>query len=247
MLLQRIEEASLNSWPALQQVLLDGWLLRFSNGYTKRANSVNPLYVFSMEADEKVDICEKFYAEMDLPTIFRLTSISPSADLDQLLERRGYRKIDPTLVLHLDLSEHIFEPTPSALLRCEELEEWMDIFSKFSGSAVEKHQIHKKLLQAIPWQRFLASLSSSGAIVACGLGVLENEFFGLFDLVTDPERRRMGFARQLIHSMLNWAQKNGGLHAYLQAERRNEAALNLYANFGFQEAYHYWYRIRQSR
>jgi hypothetical protein len=30
LLKQRIEEVSLNSWPALQQILFDGWVLRFS-------------------------------------------------------------------------------------------------------------------------------------------------------------------------------------------------------------------------
>ena len=37
------EELSLNSHPAIQTNYYDGWLLRFGNGYTARANSVNML------------------------------------------------------------------------------------------------------------------------------------------------------------------------------------------------------------
>ena len=78
----RLEEVSLNSWPVLQQILFDGWILRFSRGYTKRANSVNPLFGSSMDVDEKVDVCEKLYAEKGSilsfvlrPSLHRPTSI----------------------------------------------------------------------------------------------------------------------------------------------------------------------------
>lgn len=41
--MRTIAEISLNAWTCLQQNLDDGWILRFADRDTKRANSVNPL------------------------------------------------------------------------------------------------------------------------------------------------------------------------------------------------------------
>ncbi|MDY7075430.1 MAG: GNAT family N-acetyltransferase [Chloroflexota bacterium] len=244
MLLQRrIEEVSLNSWPALQQILFDGWILRFSEGYTKRANSVNPLFASSMDVDEKINTCERLYAERGLPTVFRLTPFSSPAGLDGVLEGRNYQKVAPTSVLRLDLNDRIVRPSPAAELRHERLDDWLDVFCRFGESSVDKHQTHKRILQAIPGKRFLASLVDSGQVVACGLGVLENGYLGLFDLITDPQRRNEGYGTQLVSSLLGLAQEEGCLHAYLQVVNRNAPARRLYAKLGFQEVYPYWYRV----
>jgi len=41
-----IKEQTMNVWPSLQTILLAGWIIRMAGGYTKRANSVNPIYSF---------------------------------------------------------------------------------------------------------------------------------------------------------------------------------------------------------
>jgi hypothetical protein len=61
---------------ALRELFLDGWLLRFSEGGTIRANSVNPLWPGTRVAAEKILACEAIYAAQGQPAIFRLRACS---------------------------------------------------------------------------------------------------------------------------------------------------------------------------
>ena len=67
-----LEEISANGHVALNVMQYDGWLLRFSNGYTSRANSVCVLYPSTKPVEEKIAYCEKCYAKQGSPTILRL-------------------------------------------------------------------------------------------------------------------------------------------------------------------------------
>src|SRR5580693_6740913 len=84
----QLEELSINAWPSLQTLVYDGWVLRFADGYTKRANSSNPLYEGVLDVDEKIDACEKLYSGRRLDTVFKLTTASHPADLDRILSAR---------------------------------------------------------------------------------------------------------------------------------------------------------------
>ncbi|MFN2133947.1 MAG: GNAT family N-acetyltransferase [Anaerolineae bacterium] len=109
-LAEQIEAASLDAWPALEQIAYDGWILRFSDGYTKRANSVNSMYEAKLqsgtvETETKVQFAEQCYRDRGRPAIFRITPFSVPRDLDAFLEQRGYVQLDPTRVMVLDLAD----------------------------------------------------------------------------------------------------------------------------------------------
>ncbi|MBK9746473.1 MAG: hypothetical protein IPO91_06785 [Chloroflexi bacterium] len=72
--IQTIELISMRAWPALEEVDYDGWRLRSAKGYTGRANSVYPFSAGMVALDEKIDHCERFYAERGLKTRFKLTA-----------------------------------------------------------------------------------------------------------------------------------------------------------------------------
>jgi GNAT superfamily N-acetyltransferase len=242
---RRIEESALNAWPALQQTLYDGWILRFSSGYTKRANSVNPLYPPTIDVGKKVSFCETCYAEHGLPAIFRITPYAPE-DLDQTLAAHGYERIDTTLVLHLALDRKegaIFKANAPEKIHAHTLDDWLAIFCQLKSAQLDTHQTHREILTAIPGKCHFASLAVAGQAVSCALGVLEGAFFGLFDVVTAPGHRNKGYGTSLLTAMLAWASKNGAQHAYLGVVKVNSPARHLYDKLGFRELYRYWYRI----
>lgn len=245
MLNRRVEEAGLNAWPSLQQILYDGWILRLAGGYTKRANSINPLYGDTLDLEKKIAACEQVYSSQNLPAIFRLTSFGTPAGLDEALARRSYRKADLTLVMHRELGAENLQSYPDPIEIAEmEMEDWLKLFCCLKEAELEQHQTHRAILEKIPGQTLFAALKDKGNEVACGLGVMENGFFGLFDLVTHPARRNQGYGTKLVAHMLGWARENGASHAYLQVVAANTPARQLYTKLGYQELYHYWYRLK---
>ena len=93
-----LEELSLIALPALQTVLVDGWVVRFAAGYTRRANSVNPLYPARRELVDSVAACETLFDQQGLRRVFKLTPAAEPAGLDDFLAARGYAREAATSV-----------------------------------------------------------------------------------------------------------------------------------------------------
>lgn len=239
----------------MQQVLLDGWLLRFAQGFTKRANSVVPLYPGEQPPDEqpladKVRFCENLYARERLKTIFRLTSIGGGhAALDDFLASRGYRQQDATDVLTRSLDRPapgLQATAPSSMqprLCLLPIERWLDVYGDLTGMPPTARALHGAILRGIPLPCAYAVIGTAEAPLACGLAVLEQDLVGLFDVVTHPGARRAGHGTELVEGLLSWARDNGARRAYLQMVSANQAARALYDRLGFATLYHYWYRI----
>jgi ribosomal protein S18 acetylase RimI-like enzyme len=242
----RIEEQSLNAWPALETYLYDGWLLRFSNGYTKRANSVNALYPGILPLDEKIAFCETQYRERGLLPTFRLTDFAQSAELDAELARHGYRRFDETSVQVLDLSWSGAMGSERAYMLPDRsgLESWLGTFHALNP-ARRNVATHAQLLAKAFGRKCPMVLMAGDETVACGLGISDNGYFGLFDIVTDAAQRRKGYGRELTESLIAWGIQDYAHTAYLQVMTDNEPALALYAQLGFKELYRYGYRVPQ--
>ncbi len=242
-MIRLIEELSFNAWPSLQTLHYDGWVLRFSNGFSKRANSVNPLYDSTIDLDEKISHCERVYREKGLKTIFKLTDISCPEHLDEALANRGYEVHDPVSVQVLELGD----ATDGSHGECEILDRatdaWLNAYCAMDKRAAENRATLEKMLDAIIPRRAFFSLRDEGRIIACAMAVLDGGFAGLFNIVVDEAKREKGYGKKLMSSVLAWAAENGARAAYLQVLKDNNSANSIYRKLGFHEVSRYWYRI----
>lgn len=238
---REIEEAALRAWPAAQQLLFDGWVVRLSDGYTKRANSATLLYpVAGSESDSTISRIEATYRSASFPVIFRLLSFTNSSDLDARLAGQGFREADRSLVMSCRLTPDLpLDPSVREL----EIGQGIEAHASMNNLTAEHMVRHRGILDRVPGQLSFSGLFDRDDLVSCGLSVTDGPLVGLFDIVTSPAHRQKGYAARLVQGMLSRAAAQGVSTAYLQVVMTNVAAINLYESLGFGEAYRYAYRI----
>jgi GNAT superfamily N-acetyltransferase len=240
-----IEELSLSAWPALQTEVYDGWLLRFAEGYTKRSNSVNPLYASTIALEEKVEHCERTYRGRGLPTIFKLLDTEAHKGIDEKLATKGYERLDETSVRVLDLRS-LYEISSSSSISSIEIGEafdgeWLDGLCACNLKAQIRGTVERVLGNLLS-PAIVVKARIDGRIVGCGYGAVERGYVGVFDIIVEKEMRGRGLGEGIVRAILERARSMGTLRAYLQVVSGNVPAENLYTKIGFSEAYRYWYR-----
>lgn len=222
----------------------DGWILRFADGYTKRANSINPLYVSSLDLEEKIYFCESVYQKKSLPVVFKMTSSVHPDDLDERLHGKGYQVDSPTSVQTINLDTVNRQRRFDTEFQEDLSDAWLENYCRMNAvSKAYTSTLQKILTNIVPSHCFMF-VKANNRIVSCGLGVLQSGYIGLFDIVTDKEFRKRGYGQQIVNSILEWGKQNAAHTGYLQVMLNNVPALHLYSKIGFVERYQYWYRIK---
>ncbi|GAB4522738.1 MAG: GNAT family N-acetyltransferase [Anaerolineae bacterium] len=241
-LVQQLEELSFRAWPALETRYYDGWVLRFSQGYTRRANSVNPIYESAEPLAEKIRACEDLYLRHDLPTVFKITPASQPRHLDTALSEHGYIKDGRVFVQQMALSDVDAQISADAHIDDAPSETWLNNYFRLNGTDRRHYNTMREMLKTIVPQTAFLSLHHKGSVIAVGLAVHDEGYIGLYDIVTDAPQRGRGHGHALMQSLLAWGKMQGAHHAYLQVSADNAPALRLYDHLGFREVYQYWYR-----
>jgi ribosomal protein S18 acetylase RimI-like enzyme len=233
-----LETLGLRGWPAAEVEPLDGWLMRASSGYTKRANSVNALKPPTTDLGQRIDQAEAFYAARNLPTIFRLTPLCED-NLDAALSNRGYLKSGESLVLHTTLAPNL--PAPDDVeIEPVAVQAWIDGYA----AAADVSPAHQKILTELLGQIAPRSGFAHLGEIAFGRATVEAGYVGFYSIAIQKDFRRQGHGRHLCEALSSWGQRRGAHRGYLGVEADNKPALQLYRSLGFHEAYSYHYRIK---
>jgi GNAT superfamily N-acetyltransferase len=240
-LIRHLEEISLNAWPAFQTLLHDGWVIRFADGFSRRSNSVNPLYPPRGHVAENIRLCESLYRERGQRTIFKLTPAAEPRGLEQILSGEGYRPEAETAVQTLPLQQAAVPAGADVVLEEDPAGDWISALCALNAYEPRHIETVRALTRSIRPRRMFASVRSGGRIIACGLGVLRQGFLAVFDIVVEKEFRRRGYGRQIMHGLLGWGKRMSAGTAMLQVMADNPAALEMYAGLGFREGYRYVY------
>ncbi|MCC5979610.1 MAG: GNAT family N-acetyltransferase [Salinarimonas sp.] len=237
-----LEERALNAWPALQSLIVDGWLVRFADGYTKRANSACALPSGARPLAEAGPAIEDLYRRNGQEPIFRLTPFATRGD-DAWLDARGYARIEPTSVMYCEDPAGHATKDPALGFASTPDETWLAGFI-----AENRHGTHIRptliaMLAAIRVEAFYATLIIDGEPCGYGLAVIERGCVGLFDILVASHLRGRGLGRRLVAGMLAEAVQRGAGAAYLQVLETNETAIALYRRLGFTESFSYAYRV----
>lgn len=244
-LARRITLIAADTWPAIENWLYDGWVLRFARSYTRRANSITPLAPGRQPLAAKIDACEAAYDARHIPPVFCLPSTVDIGALDQTLAERGYGKADKTSIRVMTLTDVL--PAAGAELEISPTltDAWLDPVAAWNGLDKRRRAGFAAIAGGIREPAAFALLRAGTAPVAAGIAVRQQDLVCFHAVITAPEARRRGHARVLMVELLRWARAAGATTAWLQVVKSNAPALRLYNELGFdREIYRYHYRAR---
>ena len=254
-----LEKIAADGHRALEIEEYKDWELRFSKGYTGRANSIRltgaPIEEINSEVEEKLAFAEKEYAKRNLPCIFKLTE----ADIkfSDYLESHGYTVVQPTDVMILPLNDADYlinvwdniQDMVKAIVSTHgdcgfssEPEEWFEPYFEFEGLTDKSSQeICKEIHEKVQIDKSYIKIFYEGRVAAVASLAIEEGYSLLHNVVVDPKLRGKGLGKKLCWAAISESKSLDADYSYLQVIQTNKIALNMYKKLGYEKLYTYWY------
>lgn len=220
-------------WPPIESVKLGDWELRASGRFTGRANSAAVHGSPGVPFGDAVAEVEAFYTEREQPTLAQVVVGSAhehSFTAAAWEPMEGYFGGAVVQVADLD---PLYAADPEARIADTVDDEWLSHYGRVNDP------VSARAVLEGPAQ--VAFISIGEPTLAIGRVAVTGEWAGISCVEVVVEARRQGLATRIVDTALAWAVEHGADKAYLQTMRTNEAAIALYAPYGFVDHHDYLY------
>lgn len=235
--IEELERIQVRAVPPVESFRVGRWVGALGRGVVSRTNSLTTFGERPWDLFEAVTTVESRYRTRGRPVRFRLTPLD--AELDDLLFARGYERSDEVAVMTRTAGPKAVAPRELEISGGV-TDRWLEMLARFTGAEPARVAELGESLRALDLPHALFALEGR----AVGVGVVDEGRVGIFDLAVHPDHRREGWGQAISEAIVAWGADRGATTAYLQVHTQNDSALGLYLDLGFEEAYRYWYRIR---
>jgi ribosomal protein S18 acetylase RimI-like enzyme len=232
---EELTRVTSRGWPPIESVQLGEWELRASGRFTGRANSVAVHGSPGVSFGDALARVEAFYAERDQPA---LAQVIVGSVHEQSFTAAGWEPMKDyfggAIVQVADL-DPAYQADPEARIADTVDDEWLSHYGRVNDPVAARAVLEG------PEQVGFVSIGEP--TVAIGRVVVTGEWAGIACVEVVAEARRQGLATRIVDTSLAWAVEHGADKAYLQTMPSNEAALALYAPYGFVTHHDYRYLL----
>jgi N-acetylglutamate synthase len=236
-LLLAIERAGVLAWPAGETQDLDGWLWRFANGGSQRANSVSALDYTGTDIDKSIADAEQRYRARGARPLFQISDVCAPGDLGQRLQIRGYIAKDRCTTLICPAAKGDVEAGDGFEIFDRATDEWTACYT--SVITPDRRRTAPGILARVPRGAAFCGVRRNGRIVATALGVSHGGVTIAECVASLAEARGQGAASTVMRGLAVWGGSQGAHTIALQAVEHNAPAQALYRSLGYRLHGHY--------
>ena len=200
---RRLEAVSFRSWPATNTIFDGTWAIRLTAAHpSKRINSVNPL-----DRGDQSDLTDRIsraahrFQSFGRPLVFRQSPLAPP-QLDSHFDAAGWRRFDETRVMVLDLDQAQLAGAVDQL-PLKDVGRWIDQCVAMGSIDAPVKPGLTELIGLVEGEVGLFLLEDGHGIpLAAAMAVRFGDLVGLFEVVANPQMRRLGLGRRIVRTAI---------------------------------------------
>lgn len=220
------------TWPAAQQIEVEGWIVRQGLGGGSRVSSA----VATTDAPD-IKLMEVTQASLGQPALVMVRDDQEA--LDETLKQMGYRAKDPTLLMTAAVAKVAEPPPPVRAFTVDwpPLKAQLELWAA-NGIGPDRIEVMNRALgpKCSLIGRVEDQIAGTGYLAIAGSVAMVHAL----EVRSDLRRQRVAF--YMMRAAAIWAQDHGAQTLCVAVTHANEGARALYTSLGLETVGHYHYR-----